>query len=174
MPRLRLFYLIVFLTPISLFANKEFPISYNSATPYMLVISDDSKSSDLDPGLYHFEDSINNPKLSLKGEILLDPNEGALVGRLEAIHEKNRRYESIIVLDGKLTIITKHTDSKFPDSFLQIGEGETLILDQLNKNFTPLPKITSFSDIVVMPTEKTGGVFGFSKGLYGGWIYLLL
>lgn len=148
-----------------MFANKEYPVSYNGATPYMLVVADDSQNSELSPGLYRLEDSINKPKLALEGDILINPIEGVLLGRLDTVHEKNRRYEAVVVIDGKVTIISRYTDASSPESFLQIGTGENEVLDQLNKSFVRLPPVLKHSDIVVMKTEIEGGYLISMKGL---------
>lgn len=131
----------------------------------MLVVADDSQNSSLNPGLYRLEESITKPKLALEGDILINPIEGVLLGRLETVHEKNRRYEAVVVIDGKITIISRYTDASSPESYLQIGTGENEVLDQLNKSFVKLPPILNHSDIVVMKTDIEGGYLISMKGL---------
>lgn len=139
--------------PMMAYANTEETVHgvYQQGVPYLVVVADEKGMSRREPGIYT-RDSAGEWTRILSGTILSGRTSGAVREQLE-ITKLDRRFESLVVVDGLLTIFHIKSDEGDRASLLKLGTSELPLIDVVTKQSLHLPPITDADDLSVCQAE---------------------
>lgn len=135
-----------------LFGNDEHPIvsTKSGGTPF-LVVTTGSGASSREPGVYR-RSADAGWELLFPGKVLLDPKSGSVLAQLESA-QMSGRFETAIIIDGKIRFFSVQSDPSKPDTYFDIGGSGHGAMDIVGRRNLTIPPIEAFQDAAIYTRE---------------------
>lgn len=117
----------------------------------MVVAKDKEGGSQREPGIYGR--TRETWRSILKGNLLQDHRKGFWLKQLK-LSLKDEMYHTLLVADGRLSLVNLYSDSATPGSILTLGTQETPLIEVLTGQKRLLPAVKSVDDISFYASES--------------------
>lgn len=122
------------------YREEEIKSTNLAGTPYLTVRKDERGSSSItEEGVYVRSEEDGNWKIALSGNIR-NTKVGPLIDEL-SVTKISKRFESLVVLNQRLTLFSNLSVDKDEQTFLKFGEGRAKVYDPVTQRELALPLI---------------------------------